>query len=379
MEYGLGPKLYSASSVMQWQVCVASQSYGGLDAACQWNLRVMSFLYLAVEVKPAQQSLREGSFNLLPGRYSAVTVTLTVSDRLLFACSCSFCPVFRGGLGLSAANMYLANASITSFRLSQWTCFAALWPWTNHGKLARSTLYSPLRTKVIPGAQLSTPDRRKILIMAGFFEPICHLLARMVLFPLPPRLYHLLICAVVSLALIQAYHFVHQDYHNFLSLGPGGTPSTLQGYLRVTWLRLYAHKNPFLPPPLTPEALPSSGYLLRLPQRSGQRPRVAGIAPHRQLDQRPSPAIFVGMERALHLLAETNPTRIRIGTSAFEKHGLALFLTYTTALQYPHSTHLNETCRHTGEICHIHDTVSLPLTGCENLGRCSIYVGALGW
>ena len=312
-------------------------------------------------------------------RCSAVIIHLAISDRLLFASSCSFCLVPHGGLGLSATNMNFANTHITSFRLSQWTCFAALWPWTNHGKLFPSTLYQPLRTKVISCAQLSTPDRRKILTMAGFFEPIYHLLTRVVLFPLPPRLHHLLICAVVFLALVQAYHFVHRDYHNFLSLGPGGTPSTLRGYLRVSWLRLYAHKNPFLPPPLTPEALPSSGYLLRLPQRSGQRPRVAGIAPHRQLDQRPSPAMFVGMERALHLLAETNPTRIQIGTSTFEKHGLALFLTSTTALQYPHSTHLNETCRHTGEICHIHDTVSLPLTGCETLGRCSIYVGALAW
>ena len=204
--------------------------------------------------------------------------------------------------------------------------------------------------------------------MAAFLEQIQHVFARMVSQPVPSTSFNLLISIVTLSALVQAYRFVYQDYHAFLALGPGGTPSTFQGYLRVSWLRLYAHKDPFLPPPLTPEILPSTGYLLRLPRRPGPRPRVAGIAPHRQTDQKPPRAMFEAMERALHLLADAYPSLIRTGTSCFEKHGLALFLTSAIALQHRSATHLNETCRDTGEICHLHGTVSHSLTQREHIG-----------
>ena len=52
------------------------------DVACHWNLRVMSFLCLGVEVKPAQQSLREGLFSLLPG-------TAPLLSLLPFQTACS--------------------------------------------------------------------------------------------------------------------------------------------------------------------------------------------------------------------------------------------------------------------------------------------------
>ena len=56
------------------------------------------------------------------------------------------------------------------------------------------------------------------------------------------------------------------------------------------------------------------------------------------------------MEQAFTDFIRINP-EIRVGISAMEKHGLALFLNYG-------AKHLNETSRDTGEICHLHTLVS---------------------
>ncbi|PLB35448.1 uncharacterized protein BDW47DRAFT_119512 [Aspergillus candidus] len=79
-------------------------------------------------------------------------------------------------------------------------------------------------------------------------------------------------------------------YHAFLALGPGGTPSTPTGYLRISLLRLIALRNP-LTPPLIPSTLHNPQGLLRtssstthfLPTRPIPRPLISGIAPQRQL------------------------------------------------------------------------------------------------
>ncbi|KAL8819023.1 MAG: hypothetical protein Q9191_007820, partial [Dirinaria sp. TL-2023a] len=170
-----------------------------------------------------------------------------------------------------------------------------------------------------------------------------------------PAFRHILATAITIGALALAYRFIYNDYHAFLALGPGGTPSTFRGYLRITYLRLYAHRDCLTPPPLTPDLLPSSGYLLRLPRRASPRPKVAGIAPQRQLDQRPLRRIHDALERALRDLADAHPCLLRIGTSAAEKYGFALFLNATAAVRRKGAAHLNETCRDTGEICHLHD------------------------
>ena len=177
---------------------------------------------------------------------------------------------------------------------------------------------------------------------------------------IPPALLYVSVTAFTLIALALAYGFVYKDYHAFLALGHGGTPSNFKGYLRITWLRCYAHRDCLIPPPLTPDLLPSSGYLLRLPHRPIPRPKVAGIAPHRQLNQRPIRRIHEAMEPALRELADAHPSALRIGTSSFEKYAFALFLNSTAAVQHKGATHLNETCRDTGEICHLHDTVSNP-------------------
>ncbi|KAL2113864.1 hypothetical protein VUR80DRAFT_1989 [Thermomyces stellatus] len=138
---------------------------------------------------------------------------------------------------------------------------------------------------------------------------------------------------------------VYHDYRNFLNLGPGGVPSTFRGYLTISWLRLFALRDPLSPPPSDPTRSPHHGILFRsLPSRKGPRPKVAGIIPHRQLDQRGAKGACPSLRAALRSLAAAHPDTLATARSCFEKHGLGLFA------RHP----VNETCR--GEILHIHDS-----------------------
>ncbi|KAI4240574.1 MAG: hypothetical protein L6R40_005062 [Gallowayella cf. fulva] len=162
--------------------------------------------------------------------------------------------------------------------------------------------------------------------------------------------------------------FVHRDYSNFLALGPGGTPSNFFGYLCISYLRLFTLKDPFTPPPPTTQTdRPAHGFLLQLPKRPQPRPSVAGVAPHRQTNQKPPASLYQMMRTALYDLVSNNSKLLRSGNSCFEKHGLALFLCLCpqcpdaqchTELLHPGPTHMNSTCEDTGEICHIHPSDS---------------------
>ena len=150
---------------------------------------------------------------------------------------------------------------------------------------------------------------------------------------------------------------VRKGYENFLALGPGGTPSTFAGYLRVSYLRLYTLSDPFQPPSLALACQPDRGYLSTIGRRSAPRPKTDGIAPHRQLNQKCDPQLHQLLRNALHTLADTHPTYLRKGNSCFEKKGLALFLSPKGPLSHLRNQHLNPTCADTGEICHLHSTV----------------------
>lgn len=148
------------------------------------------------------------------------------------------------------------------------------------------------------------------------------------------------------LALSPAPWIIYNDYQNFLSLGPGGTPPTFLGYLKITYLRLFALSDPYSPATFTERIYPSTGYYQRnqswLPVRNGPRPKIAGIAPQRQLDQPGSKKTYQMLRAGLESLAAQHPESLRIGTSCFEKKGLALFA----------RNPINATCR--GEVCHVH-------------------------
>lgn len=152
--------------------------------------------------------------------------------------------------------------------------------------------------------------------------------------------------ACMLLALAPVPLIIHRDYLNFLSLGPGGTPSTFSGYLKISILRLFALPDPYTPAPIAEKVYPSKGYYQRahswLPTRKGPRPTIAGIAPQRQIDQTGCPEMYQLLRTSLINLAARHPDSYRIGQSCFEKKGLALFA----------RDPINNTCR--GEIVHVH-------------------------
>ena len=181
--------------------------------------------------------------------------------------------------------------------------------------------------------------------------------------PSSPKYGYLLWPSILVSLFLPACRFIIKDYHAFLALGPGGTPSNFRGYLRVTYLRLFTLSDPFQPPSLAHSTHPQRGYLTYLPHRSGLRPTVDGIAPHRQLNQKCGPQLHHALRAALHNLVAAFPSLVRKGNSCFEKHGLALFLSASASenppdTPHPAPAHLNPTCRDTGEICHLHPSVS---------------------
>ncbi len=153
-----------------------------------------------------------------------------------------------------------------------------------------------------------------------------------------------LTCTLLALAPLP--FVIYNDYENFLSLGPGGTPSTFLGYLKITYLRLFALSDPYTPATHSEKIYPVIGYYQRahswLPERTGPRPKIAGIAPQRQLDQPGCSKMYQMLRTSLENLATKHPNSFRTGTSCFEKKGLALFA----------RDPINATCR--GEICHVH-------------------------
>jgi hypothetical protein len=140
--------------------------------------------------------------------------------------------------------------------------------------------------------------------------------------------------------------WVRNDYNNFLRLGPGGTPSTPRGYLKLKWLGRFTLDDPYTAPPTPPELVPAGGLFprreARLPFRVGPRPTVAGLAPQRQTDQLGSEEHFAALSRLLAALPERLPDRFSVAKSTLERHGLAL---YSTNPVYKLTR---------GEICHVH-------------------------
>jgi hypothetical protein len=139
---------------------------------------------------------------------------------------------------------------------------------------------------------------------------------------------------------------IRNDYLNFLKLGPGGTPSTLDGYILLQWYRAFRLRDPYTPPCREPGMHPAEGLLGQQPLscRPGPRPIVAGLAPQRQLTQSGSPQICERLKAALVNLARRQPNRFTVATSTIEKHGFALYARYPANM------------RGRGEVVHIHDT-----------------------
>ena len=131
--------------------------------------------------------------------------------------------------------------------------------------------------------------------------------------------FHIVTAALVLILLILTIVYIYHDYKAFLSLGPGGTPSTPLGYLKVKILGLVSLRDPLQPLPIPPHFRPQQGYLEFLPTRAGKRPLVLGIAPQRQQTQRSDEKMYGRLvERMLAYTRE--PANMLIErTSCFEK------------------------------------------------------------
>ncbi|KAK0911044.1 hypothetical protein LTR91_014556 [Friedmanniomyces endolithicus] len=153
------------------------------------------------------------------------------------------------------------------------------------------------------------------------------------------------VAAVLLLAVVLplARH-LRDEYLSFVALGPGGTPTTLAGFVRVKVLSLFALRDPYVPASHIPKRFQGSrGYLVNgLPERRRPRPVTKGIAPHRQVTQRAPPALYAQLALAIENLAASSDSHFRLGTSCFEKNGTALFSRSPT----------KRTCG--GEIVHAH-------------------------
>ncbi|PYH44357.1 uncharacterized protein BP01DRAFT_298604, partial [Aspergillus saccharolyticus JOP 1030-1] len=167
-------------------------------------------------------------------------------------------------------------------------------------------------------------------------------------------------------------HTIRKDYHAFLALGPGGTPSTPAGYLRICILRLFILRNPFLAPSISPCVQPQQGLLApsHLPPRPGPRPTVIGIAPQRQTTQKSDAEMYETLSKEIHRLVAQHPDTLYTGTSCFEKYSTGMFCagngsdattispTRKSTTQYNSNSHQQEqlrlrlTCN--GEVCHAH-------------------------
>lgn len=147
---------------------------------------------------------------------------------------------------------------------------------------------------------------------------------------------------LVIAGLLQAAVCLKSDYEAFIDLGPGGTPQTVYGYLKVKCLGLFALRNRFLAAPIPNDFITKQGYLQSLPPRDRPRPVTRGIAPHRQIDQKLDEHTYKKLARAVEAMAPGKNNDMVIGTSCFEKHGTGLFSTVPA----------NTTCR--GEIVHLH-------------------------
>lgn len=144
--------------------------------------------------------------------------------------------------------------------------------------------------------------------------------------PGSPLVAYLLYSSLLIPILLPLYKWVLKDYNDFLALGPGGTPSTFNGYLWVTFLKVFfARSDIYTPPIVKPYEHPAQGYLPNLPRRIGSRPKVAGIAPHRQTSQKGSPEMLAALQASIHQIKAANPLLLETGTSCFEQHNLALF------------------------------------------------------
>ncbi|RMZ68910.1 glutamate-1-semialdehyde -aminomutase [Pyrenophora seminiperda CCB06] len=162
-------------------------------------------------------------------------------------------------------------------------------------------------------SDLNTPFQTALPLQGWITETQLHILTTVLAFALP---------------FIAAF-YVHKDYHAFLSLGPGGTPATPRGYLKIKILSIISMKDTSQPIPIPPHFRPLKGYFDEdtIPRRAGSRPEIAGIAPQRQRTQKSGEELYSLLADRIRALTQDPQNRLIESTSCFEKHSSGLFAT----------------------------------------------------
>ncbi|MEP7322535.1 MAG: fumarylacetoacetate hydrolase family protein [Saprospiraceae bacterium] len=141
-----------------------------------------------------------------------------------------------------------------------------------------------------------------------------------------------------------------KEYKDWVALGVGGLPNTLEGYRTLQVLNK-SMLNPLDISPLNPMigTKEDKSFIKKLPTRIGQRPMIAPFAiPHRQTNQHNDTTIRALEMKLFDSQVAHNSALLQFKTSGFEKNNQALFLKDTI--------HANAAMikRTHGEIAHIH-------------------------
>ena len=135
------------------------------------------------------------------------------------------------------------------------------------------------------------------------------------------------------------------DYARWRSLGPGGLPANVRGWLTTTRLRLKAI-DPLDVGPIAASATDDWHAWTELRPRTGTRPKVSPYpVPHRQLDQLPSEPVRVALRKLFDKAAAENADQVGYALSHFERRHPAIRRTGKASSSDPPSF---------GEIAHIH-------------------------
>ena len=154
---------------------------------------------------------------------------------------------------------------------------------------------------------------------------------------------------VAGVAALGGGIWAYRDYHSWLALGPGGLPSNLYGWVKVTWLRLMK-RNP-IDMAILERSIGREGdmrALDALPRRAGSRPRVdPHPIPHRQTDQHGSEEARQAHHQIFDQQVAHHPHLLSYRKSHFERRNDAICLRDPDQAQrQAQDTH--------GEIAHIH-------------------------
>lgn len=142
----------------------------------------------------------------------------------------------------------------------------------------------------------------------------------------------------------------YTHYQEWVALGVGGLPHTLEGYRTVQVLNKRMG-NPLDVQRISPliRTKEDKAYLKKLPKRKGTRPSIAPFAiPHRQTNQFNDPQIRSIQQKLFDDEVAKNVTLVHYQTSGFERNNSAIFLNDTL-----HANRDMNRVTH-GEIGHIH-------------------------